>query len=74
MGPSISSPTVPAEPTRRSPSEHIVRIPSSFGHSALKIPDEPYSMLINGDHALIMGKDNLTRSDVADLLDVADVA
>ena len=74
MGPSISSPTVPAEPTRRSPREHIVRIPSSFGYSALKIPDEPYSMLINGDHALIMGEDNLTRSDVADLLDVADAA
>ena len=31
-------------------------------------------MLINGDYALIMGEDYLTRSDVADLLDAADVA
>ena len=33
MGPSISPPTVPAAPTRRSPREHVVRVPTSFGYS-----------------------------------------
>ena len=74
MGPSISPPTVPAAPTRRSPCEHVVRVPSSFGYSALRIPDEPYSMLINSDHAMIMGEVNLTSSEVAALLHVADAA
>jgi hypothetical protein len=31
-------------------------------------------MLINGDHAMIIGEDNLTRSEIADLLDAADAA
>ena len=75
MRPSISPPTVPAAPTRHSPREHVVRVPSSFGYSALTIPDEPYSQLINSDHAMIMGEEeNLTSSEVAALLHVADAA
>ena len=63
MGPSISPPTVPAAPTRRSPREHVNRVPNSFGYSALTKPDEPYFQLINSDHAMIMGEENLTSSD-----------
>jgi hypothetical protein len=74
MGPSISPPTVPAAPTRHSLREHVVRVLSSFGYSALTIPDEPYSQLINSDHAMIMGEENLTSSEVAALLHVADAA
>ena len=74
MGSSVSLPTVPAAPTRRSPREHSVRVPSSFGYSAFKVPDEPYSALINEDHAMIISEDNLTKTEIVDLLHTADTA
>ena len=69
MDSSVSLPTVPAAPTRRSP-----RVPSSFGYLAFKVPDEPYSALINGDRAMIISEDNLTKTEIADLLYAADTA
>jgi hypothetical protein len=49
-------------------------VPSSFGYSAFKIPDEPYSALINEDHAMIISEDNLTKTEIVDLLHTADTA
>ena len=65
---------MPTAPTRHSSREHIVRVPNSFGYSALKIPDEPYSQLINSDHAMKMGEEYLTSSEIEVLLHVADAA
>eukprot|EP01036_Dinobryon_divergens_P061842 gene61842-biopygen29750 len=70
-----SRPASPAVPTRQSSRPHPVRVPSSFGYSAVITAPAPYLAIIHDDsNDNIISSPTLTRTDVTDLITAADAA
>ena len=68
----VSAPTVPVAPTRRSPRPHIPRIIPSY--SAVTVPALPYIAIVQGDNDTINSVSHLSRSEVAELISSATAA